>query len=182
MDCKINNLLDTPTEQSILNSLGLNDFDSKLTTITLIDQHLCIQNEVETTCKDFKNDNPNDSFEKIKVTKYIESFLENNSCKKRGRKSNQTKSLISSYKEDTHDETKMRFGNRYVKKDSDEYHICRIRNNAAVKETRKKNSLKQKQINMQIEAVKKENLNLKEKINSLKEEIDHLRFMKNSKI
>ncbi len=69
----------------------------------------------------------------------------------------------------------MRFGNRYVNKDSPEYILCRMRNNAAVKETRKKNSLKQKKIDTLIERVKNENKILLQKINSLTFEINQLK-------
>jgi hypothetical protein len=180
MELNVGNLIDTPTEQSLLNSFHFNDSSalSKLASITSIESYLTNQkDEDKMNGLNFKNKEIDDS----SIQAFQHCFINNISNKKRGRKPSKTKSFdINNTNSD--DQTKMRFGNRFVDRNSFEYILCRIRNNAAVKETRKKNSLKEKNIDVLIDRIKNENLVLGSQINSLKKEIDQLKQMNSSNI
>jgi hypothetical protein len=173
MDFNLKNLIDTPTEQNLLNSLSLRDSDtiSKFPSITLIEKYLNNQKDVNNNVIETNIYNTQDSLDTQNTEQSFDSFFETDLSKKqRGRK----KSVYINKKESS-DECMMRFGNRYVEKNSVDYLICRRRNNAAVKKTRKRNFMKEKNINMLIDIVKKENLTLRDTIDNLKKEIDHLR-------
>ena len=179
------NLFDTPNIQSIISKFSLDKADQ--------DKFLSAL-EVQKTIEACSNNNCEIDLDEIDIQTFDSSpqmqFSQTQSINKRGRK-RKSQSYFSNNNNDNNDQINLdseiddetnrnkiiRFGNRYVEKDTPEYNQCRSRNNEAVERCRQKKAEIKRKEEEKFKLMSNEIENLKTQIHKLSTEVEYWKQM-----